>query len=128
LLGPLEFGRMSLALSLFYTFQVFAVAGLKTLITRQVARDRSQSDRYLVNGSAAVALASCASLGALAAFVHLMGYSRDTASVILLLSLALVPYALSAVAEAVFQAWEKMQYIAYANVSVNVAKIGLAFW
>ena len=36
-LGAFEFGQMALALSLFYMFQVSAMAGLKVLIVRQVA-------------------------------------------------------------------------------------------
>ncbi len=126
-LGAREFGQLSLALTIYYMAQVFAVAGLKTLVTREVAKDRARTDRYLVNGSVVVALSSLLSMAVLWQFVRLMGYSADTASIILLLSLALLPYSLSVVCEAVFQAWERMRYIAYANVSVNVGKVALAF-
>jgi len=40
-LGAREFGQLSLALTLFYVFQVSAVAGVKMFITREVARDRA---------------------------------------------------------------------------------------
>ena len=43
-LGAQDFGQLSLAFSLFYMFQVFAIAGLKVLIIRQVAKDRSQTN------------------------------------------------------------------------------------
>src|SRR2546429_9205226 len=49
-LGAFEFGQMSLALSLFYIFQIFAVSGVKTLLIREVAKDRSQTRKYFVNG------------------------------------------------------------------------------
>src|SRR6202795_936711 len=55
-LGAQEFGQLSLAFSLFYMFQVFAVAGLKVLIIRQVAKDRSQSSLYFINASMIVAI------------------------------------------------------------------------
>lgn len=126
-LGAFEFGQMSLALSLFYLFQVTAVAGLKTLITREVAKDRDKTELYLVNGSLLVAASSLASIAVLGLFLWAMSYSADTTSVILLLSLGLLPYALSAVCEAVFQAWERMQYIAYANVTANIGRVGMAF-
>src|SRR5438477_4873419 len=58
LLGALEFGQFSLALTLFATFQVFAVAGLKTLIARAVSRDRSLTSQYLVNSSMVVVVTS----------------------------------------------------------------------
>lgn len=125
-LGALEFGRMSLALTLFYVFQVLAAAGLKTLVTRGVARDRTNTGLYLVNGSVIVVVFSLLSMTTLLLLVQLMNYSPATASIILLLSLGLLPYSLAAICEAVFQAWEQMHYIAYANVPVNIAKVGLA--
>lgn len=126
-LGAFEFGQMALAFTLFYTFQAFAVLGLNTLIAKEVAKDRTKTEQYLVNGSMAVIVASLLSLVILMLFVRLMQYSTDTASLILLLSLALLPYSLSIVCEAVFLAHERMRYIVYANVPVNIVKISLAF-
>src|SRR5258708_32401113 len=48
-LGTFEFGQLSLALSLFYTFQVFAVAGGKTLIVSRVAQGRSPTSFDFIN-------------------------------------------------------------------------------
>jgi O-antigen/teichoic acid export membrane protein len=126
-LGTFEFGQLSLAFSLFYPFQVFAVAGEKTLIVRQVAKDRSQTRMYLVNGCMIVSLASFVSLGAVFAFLRLAHYAPDTDLIILLLSLGLFPYAISAVCEGIFQAWERMHYISYVNVPVNLAKMVAAY-
>src|SRR2546430_10942621 len=50
-LGAQEFGQLTLAFTLFYTFQVFAVGGLKTLIVRQVAK--SLRKRGLISSTAA---------------------------------------------------------------------------
>jgi O-antigen/teichoic acid export membrane protein len=126
-LGAHEFGQLSLALTLFYVFQVLAVAGLKTFITRQVAKDRAQTAAYFINGCMSAAITSFFSLLVLFSFVRLMHYPPATSLVILLLSLGLFPYAFSAVCEGVFQAWERMRYIAYVNVPVNAVKIGCAF-
>ncbi|MCU1242685.1 MAG: hypothetical protein JWO71_3411 [Candidatus Acidoferrum typicum] len=122
-LGAHDFGQLSLAFSLFYLFQVFAIAGLKVLVIRQVAKDRSQTSLYFVNACAIVAASSFASVAALFTFVHLMHYPSATTRVALLLSLGLFPTAISAVCEGIFQAWEKMRFIAWVNVPVNVAKI-----
>lgn len=126
-LGTYEFGQMSLALTIFYIFQVFAVAGLKTLVTREVAKDRSRTDEYLANGSMLVSATSLLSIAALALFVQLMGYTPETGRVILLLSLGLFPFSLSVLFEALFQAWERMHFIAYANAAVNLLRIGGAY-
>src|SRR6267143_3472898 len=71
-LGAHEFGQLTLAFTLFYTFQVCAVAGLKTLIIREVAKDRTQTGRYFLNGSVIVVLSSLSSFLALFGFVWFM--------------------------------------------------------
>jgi O-antigen/teichoic acid export membrane protein len=126
-LGAQEFGQLSLAFSLFYIFQVFAVAGLKVLIIRQVAKDRSQTRMYFINASAVVAVSSLASLLTLFVFVRLMHYPPATSLVVVFLSLGLLPTAMSAICEGIFQAWEQMRFIAWVNVPVNCAKIIAAF-
>jgi O-antigen/teichoic acid export membrane protein len=126
-LGAHEFGQMSLALTLFYVSQVFALAGVKQVIVRAVAKDRTRTSQYLTSGSLIVGAASLLSIAGLMLFVLFMGYSTDTAVVILLISIGLLPYSLSAICEAIFQAWERMSFIAYANVPANVAKVVLAF-
>jgi O-antigen/teichoic acid export membrane protein len=126
-LGAFQFGQLSLALTLFYTFQVLAAAGLRTLVVREVAKDKQKTGAYLVNGSVTVVGTCALSIGVLFVFVRLMGYSRSTASLVLLLSLGLLPAALATLFEALFQAWEKMHLIAAASVPANVAKAGIAF-
>jgi O-antigen/teichoic acid export membrane protein len=127
-LGTREFGQLSLALTLFYVFQVLAVAGLKTFTVRQVTKDRAQTRLYFINGFAIVGFSSLVSLALLFAFVRFMHYPADTTLVILLMSLGLFPYAISAICEGIFQAWERMHLIPYVNVPVNVAKVGCAFF
>jgi O-antigen/teichoic acid export membrane protein len=126
-LGAYEFGQLSLSLTLFYTFQILSVAGLKTLVTREVAKFRERTDEMLVNGSIVVLGTALASVAALAVFLRVMSYTPDTSRIVLLLSLGLLPYALTAINEAIFQGWERMRLIAIANIPVNVIKIALSF-
>ena len=125
-LGTYAFGQMTVGLTLFHAFRVIAVTGLKTLITREVAADKSKTASLLVNGVGAALLSSAVSLLAMLALTLLMGYSAQTTAVILLLALGLIPSALMAISEAVFQAWEKMHYIVYANVPANGFKVVVA--
>jgi O-antigen/teichoic acid export membrane protein len=126
-LSAAELGQLSLALTLFYVAQVLAVAGLKTLITREAARDSARALAFLLHGGAIVVVSSLLSMAAIALFARAMGYSAETTSIIVALSIALMPYSLSSVCEGVFQAREEMRYIAYANVPVSLVKIGGAF-
>jgi O-antigen/teichoic acid export membrane protein len=126
-LGTFAFGQLSLALMLFFTFQVFAALGLRMLIAREVARDPSKTELYLVNGSITIIGSTILSILGLFIFTQVMGYNPDTTAAILLLSLGLLPYALTNVCEAIFQAWQRMTFIAYANVPANALKVILAF-
>ena len=126
-LGAFEYGQLSLGLTFFQTFQLLAIGGMKTLVTRQIAREKQDTDLYLVNGSAVTVLLSVGSVLLLVLLTQVMNYSPATTLVILWLSLGLFPYALSMICDALFEAWEQMQYITYANVIVNVFKIGLGF-
>ena len=126
-LGAQEFGQLALAFSMFYMFQIFAIAGLKVLIIREVAKNRTLTRLYFLNSCAILAVSSLVSLSVLLVFLRLMHYSPSTNLVILLLSLGLLPSAISAVCEGIFQAWERMRYIAWVNVPVNLGKMTLAF-
>jgi O-antigen/teichoic acid export membrane protein len=125
-LGAYEFGQLSLAITLFHTFRVIAIVGFRTVITRTITANRELTPQYLVNGSVLAVISSSLSTALLVGFVYLMGYSASTTAVIILLSLALLPYSLTVVCEAVFQAWEQMHYIAYANAPTNILKVGAA--
>jgi O-antigen/teichoic acid export membrane protein len=126
-LGASQFGQLSVAVALFSIFQLFAIAGLVTFTTREVAKDHSNTDRYFVNASIVVLFTSVLSTGVMFAIVRILNYAPDTSLVILLLSLGLVPYALSQIAEAVLIGWEKMHFIAYANVPSNVGQVAVVF-
>lgn len=126
-LGAEEFGQLALAFSLFYTFQIFAIAGMKVLIVREVAKDHSLTRRYFFNCCGILAVSSLVSVSALLLLLRLMHYAASTNLVIALLSLGLLPTAISAVCEGIFQAWERMRYIAWVNVPVNLGKMALAF-
>jgi len=126
-LSTYEFGQVALGLSLVRSFQLLAVAGLQTLITREVAKDPAKTGHFLANGSAVVIITSLLSVAALFLFTRVMAYAPSTTSSILLLSLGLLPYSLSVICDAVFRAREKMQYIAYSNLLANAMRIALAF-
>jgi O-antigen/teichoic acid export membrane protein len=126
-LGILVFGRFSLAYSFFLILEIPAVFGLKSLIVREVAKNRSDFDKYLINGHLVVLISSLGCIGLWALLVHLLGYSPEVIKISYLLGLALIPFAMRRVCEALFQAFERMQFIAYAFAVANVAMIGLAW-
>ena len=125
-LGAFEFGQLSLGLTFFLVLQAFAGAGLRGLITREVARDASRATAYLVNGSFLVLVLSIVLVLLLIAFSTALSYGASTTAVVVLLALGIVPYGLSTVADGIFQGWQRMHYIAIANVPAHAAKLGVA--
>src|ERR1700730_16461205 len=89
-LGAQEFGQLSLAFSLFYMFQVFAIAGLKVLVIRQVAKDRSQTNLYFINRCMIFSFSFFSSFAAFFPLFRLMHSPPATTLVALLLSLGLL--------------------------------------
>jgi O-antigen/teichoic acid export membrane protein len=126
-LGAFEFGQISLALTFFYVFQVLAGAGLKTLVTREVAKDPAATGRYVVNAAAVVVALSAVSLTMLFVLLQALSYSGDTATVVLIVGLGLLPYSIAAVCEGVFQAHERMTFIVAANAPIAVLRVAAAF-
>jgi O-antigen/teichoic acid export membrane protein len=127
-LGTKSFGQMSLALTLLVTFQVLASAGLRLLIIREVAADRNKTESFLINGSLVAIVFSIISLTILILLNKVLAYSPETSEIIIFFGLGLLPFSLSTVCEAIFQAWERMGYIVLANLPRNLLVVGLSFW
>ncbi len=126
-LGTYKFGQMSLAWTFFQTFQLLAIAGLQTFVTREVSRNRDETDVYLLNSSLSVTGFSVVSIIIMLLVSYFMAYAADTQAIIMLMALGLLPYALSIICDAIFQAWEQMHFITYTNLFVNILKVGLIF-
>lgn len=122
-LGAFQFGQLSLALTILFTFQILAPAGLRLLITREVANHREKTNLYLVNGSLIAVIFTMVAYLILWVVILSLDYSAETTRIITIIALGLLPFSLSTICEAIFQGWEKMEYIAYANLPRNLSII-----
>ncbi len=114
-----EFGQLSLGLLLLYTFHVFAVAGLPVALTREVAKRRRTARRLLKHGYLAAVLTSVLAMLTMIGLAAAMQYERSTVIVIALLALAVPPYALTMITEAVIKGREQMHLITIGNLPGN---------
>lgn len=119
-LGATGFGILSLALSITGIFAVFSDLGLSTLMIRDVARDKSLTDRYVTNVSILKILLAGLTFGLVALTVTVLGYPKLISTVIYLITVSTVLNAFATVLTAVFQANEKMEYM-----SVNYILTGV---
>lgn len=126
--GPYSFGQLSLGLMLLYAFQVLASLGLPTLIVRDVAKTPSSDSKYLLGASVLVTGAFVLCYALLGLFVVASQYAVDTATVVMLVGLSILPWSLSLIAESIIRAHERMHLILWAAVPVNLLKVALAFY
>jgi len=126
-LGTREFGQLSLGLSFFFTFQIFAVAGVKPLIAREVSKNHDLTDKYLVNASVLLILTALLAFLAETLLILVFNYDLETRFVIIFLGLCLLPVALIAVCESILIGREKMHFITAVNVPVNLAIIAVVY-
>jgi O-antigen/teichoic acid export membrane protein len=126
ILGPDNAGRYYFAVFVATLFEIVTNFGLNTLLTREVARNQEDGNRFLWNSSVL-------RLGLFALGVPLLGaflllyrpMPGDTALAIVLLAVGLVPSSLSAGLSAMFMAFEVMVIPAVVSTVTTLCKVTL---
>ena len=89
-LGVGGFGVLSFALAFTAIFNVLTDIGLSTLTTREVARDKSLTQKYLGSiGSLKIVLAT-ATFGLISLTINLLDYPEETILVVYLIGLSVI--------------------------------------
>ncbi|MEH2281000.1 MAG: oligosaccharide flippase family protein [Nostoc sp.] len=127
-LGAEALGQYLLAYSYYFIFVGIASQGLKTLFTRELAREPQKTPVYLMSGTWLQLIFSLFSYAALVIVVFLLPYSSKTSTVCYIMGLTIIPFALSNITEAIFQAKEKMHLIAIATVPVYILRLIIMIW
>ncbi|MCL4369786.1 MAG: oligosaccharide flippase family protein, partial [Chloroflexi bacterium] len=129
MLGADNVGKYTFAIVLVGYFEIFTNFGMNTLLTREVARDASQGNRYVSHTTILRLLLWLGSGPFLAGIVllwsHTIGMSTDMVQAIALLSVALVPGNIAASLSALFYAHEKMEYPAVISIVTTLVKVAL---
>ncbi len=123
MLGAYELGQYMLAFSYYYVFMTLGSQGFKTLFTRELARNPIKTPTYLISGTFLQFLFSIIGYIALALVVYILPYNQDTSIVCYIIGLTIIPFSLSNITEAIFQAEEKMHLIAVSTVPIYIARV-----
>jgi len=115
-LGVENYGVLSFALALTNILLILADFGLNTLMTREVARDKSLTQKYLNHIFSVKILQVSILVSLVILFVKLVGYPEQTVFVLYFMMLYLVFSTLSGIFPALFQAYEKLEYQSIAVV------------
>ncbi|MEH2050355.1 oligosaccharide flippase family protein [Nostoc sp.] len=127
-LGAEALGQYLLAYSYYFIFVGIASQGLKTLFTRELANESQKTSVYLISGTCLQLIFTFLSYGALVIVVFLLPYSSKTSTICYIMGLTIIPFGLSNVTEAIFQAKEKMHLIAIATVPVYILRVVIMIW
>jgi O-antigen/teichoic acid export membrane protein len=131
ILQPEGAGRYYYAIIVWGWFEILANFGLNTLLTREVARDRANANKYLVNTSLLRLALTVVGVPLLIGFLTLrQGFidpplTRDTLWAIGLLYAGLFPFTLSTGLTALFYAHEKAEHPAALATVTTFLKTGL---
>jgi len=115
-LGVENFGILSFALALASILEILSDLGLNILMTRDVARDNSLTQKYFKNiiGIKLILLVILVSGTVLG--LNLMSYPQNEISVIYIILFMLIFNTFSGVFYSLFQAYEKLEYQSIANI------------
>lgn len=127
-LGAHALGQYLLAFSYYYMFMSIVSQGLKNFFTQQLSRELKEMPVYLVNGTLLQLFFSIMGYLALVAVVSVLPYSSDTSTICYIMGLTIIPFSLSNITEAIFQAQEKMHLIALSTVPIYISRLSVMIW
>ena len=125
-LGVTAFGIFSTAISYILIFQIIASFGLRTLITREVAKHRDKVQSYIVNSLyIAIPLSIITGIVMVLFVVYVIKLDAETAKITCLLGMSLMATAIIECFEGVLAGFEKIQTISYIYLVENIVKVGI---
>jgi O-antigen/teichoic acid export membrane protein len=127
-LGVEGFGVLSFALAFAGIFSVVGDLGLSTLTTREVARNKSLSNKYLVNISLIKTILVLLMFILIFISINLLNYPKQTIYIVYIISLSIIVGNYTMIFSSIFQAHEKMEYQAFSQAMVSILiLIGILF-
>ena len=119
-LGADGFGILSFAIAFTGIFSILADLGLNTLAVREIARDKSLTDKYFSNAVLMKIILSIFAFGLMAVIINLFGYPQESVNVVYFVALSSILTTFSGIFNSIFQAHEKMEYQSIGQIINNV--------
>jgi len=123
-LGPSNFGILTFALAFTGIFSVLTDFGLRPLIIREVARDKSLASKYIANISGMKIILVTITFGLIALTINLLDYPEQTIKVVYLVGLSVIFGAFTTMFYSIFQAYEKMEYQSLGQILNSALMLG----
>ncbi|MEG3224056.1 MAG: hypothetical protein BME94_00670 [Methanobacteriales archaeon Met13] len=124
-LGTDGFGILSFALAFTGMVSIFADMGLNTLVVREVARNKSLTDKYLTNVLVIKTILAVITALIVILVINLLNYPPETILVVYLLALSIILNSIYGVFNSIFQAYERMEYQAVGQIINSTTIFGI---
>jgi O-antigen/teichoic acid export membrane protein len=125
LLGDLNFGHYSFAITFITLYTIFMDLGYDTLLVRDVARDKSLVSNYVNNILSLRFLTSFVIFILMVFTINIIGYPEIVKNIVYLLGLSNILESLSNVFRTTFRAFEKMEYEAALTIILYTIRVSL---
>ena len=127
-LGAQGFGVLSFALAFTMIFGVFTDIGLQGLMIRELSRDKALAPKFMGNIAVLKILLVIVTFGLIALTINLLGYPRQTITVVYLMAMSVMFNAFSMMFYGVFRAYERMEFEALGQGLGSLLTLAGAFW
>ena len=122
--GADHFAELSLGLAFFQSARTLASAGIQTLLTREVSKNRQEASALLSHGGFIVLCLGFLAQAVATASAYLLNYPQPVRYAILVVGLGTIPFALGVVCDSILQGLEKMRLIVFASGISNGLALG----
>jgi O-antigen/teichoic acid export membrane protein len=127
-LGAEVLGQYLLAMNYYFIFVNLFSQGFKTLFTRELSLNPEIAPIYLVSGTLLQLLFGLIGYIAMSTTIFILPYSDTTSAICYVVGAMIIPFALSNITEAIFQAQEKMHLIAFSTVPIYILRLLVIIW
>jgi len=128
LLGKSVLGQYTMALTISQILFMATDLGLNTLLIREVAKDKSEVSKYLLNFGATNFILSVVTLLLVGLVTLALNCPKELIFIIYLCAFSYFTIRFIVLFESVFQAFEKMEYRFFISLFKNIIFIPLGIW
>lgn len=115
-LGQVDYGKFTFAFAFVALFQPFINMGLGSLATREIAENRDNSVDFFWKLVMLRVFLGAVTFCSVVVMVNVLGYPADTRLIVYITGTTLIFQSITVTFGSAFQGYEKMQYVAYANM------------
>ena len=121
-------GVYSAAMAYYGLIAMAGEMGSTNYLVREIAKDPSATNRYLVHVSVMATAVSAVVMAVFLIVLPYLNYSVELATSLYVIALAIIPGTLKTIQEAVFVAHQRVEFVAYTTLFTVVIEIGLSVY